>query len=184
MSQQTMPSAEPRRRFAPRRSLVAAASVIAMVAVVAVLSSTSALAASTHVTLASGAGAPSASGLAQVELNEGVLQGSVKVRHLPAQEFGSGVFYGVWFVRTDSGDKAFLGALVQDNSIIFSEPGDGRTRFAGTKFTTGPDAGSPIRLGASGTNLLIVLIENNINGLTPSPVGPVPGTGVAVSGTF
>ena len=184
MNQQTMPTAVPRRRFAPRRPFVAAASAVAMVAAVAVLSSSSALAASTHVTLASGAGAPSASGSAQVELDEGVLQGSVKVRHLPAQEFGSGVFYGVWFVRTDTGDKAFLGALVQDDSIIFSEAGDGRTTFAGTKFTTGTDAGSPIRLGANGTNLLIVLIENNINGVTPSPVGPVPGTGVAVSGTF
>ena len=184
MSQPTMPSAVRPRRFTPRRPIVAAASAIAAVAAVAVLSSGSALAASTHITLASGAGAPSASGSAQVELDEGVLQGSVKVRHLPAQEFGSGVFYGVWFVRTDTGDKAFLGALVQDDSIIFSEAGDGQTRFAGTKFTTGPDAGSPIRLGANGTNLLIVLIENNINGLTPSPVGPVPGTGVAVSGTF
>ena len=184
MSQQTMPTAVPPRRFAPRRPIVVAASAIAVVAVVAVLSSSSALAASTHLTLASGAGAPSASGSAQVELDEGVLQGSVKVRHLPAQEFGSGVFYGVWFVRTDTGDKAFLGALVQDGSIIFSEAGDGQTRFAGTKFTTGPHTGSPIRLGANGTNLLIVLIENNINGLTPSPVGPVPGTGVAVSGTF
>jgi len=29
-----------------------------------------------------------------------------------------------------------------------------------------------------------VLIENMINGFTPSPVGPVPGTGVAVIGTF
>ncbi len=184
MSQQTMPTAVPPRRFALRRPIVAAASAVAVVAAVAVLSSSSALAATTRVTLASGAGAPGASGSAQVELDEGVLQGSVKVRHLPAQEFGSGVFYGVWFVRTDTGDKAFLGALVQDDSIIFSEAGDGRTTFAGTKFTTGPNAGSPIRLGANGTNLLIVLIENNINGLTPSPVGPVPGTGVAVSGTF
>ena len=184
MTQQTMPTTVPRRRFAPRRPIVAAASAIAVVAAVAVLSSSSVLAASAHVTLASGAGAPGASGSAQVELDEGVLTGSVKVRHLPAQEFGSGIFYGVWFVRTDTGDKAFLGALVHDNSIIFSEPGDGRTRFAGTKFTTGPDAGSPIQLGTKGSNLIIVLIENNINGLTPSPVGPVPGAGVAVAGTF
>ena len=183
MSQQDMPG-EPNRRVARRRALVTLAAATMVVAAVIGLSSGSALAASTHFTLASGAGAPSASGSAQVELDEGVLQGSVKVRHLPAQEFGSGRFYGVWFVRTDTGDKAFLGALVQHNSIIFSKGGEGRASFAGTKFTTGPDAGSPIKLGAHGTNLLIVLVENNINGLTPSPVGPVPGVGVAVSGTF
>ena len=97
MSHQTMPTAVPPRRFAPRRPIVVAASAIAVVAALAVLSSSSALAASTHLTLASGAGAPSASGSAQVELDEGGLTGSVKVRHLPAQEFGSGIFYGVWF---------------------------------------------------------------------------------------
>ncbi len=184
MSQQRMPGAVRHRRLSPRRAMTAAASAIAALAAVAVLSSGSVLAASTHVALASGAGAPGASGSAQVELDDGVLQGSVKVRDLPAQKFGTGRFYGVWFVRTDTGDKAFLGALVQDGSIIFSEPGDGRSTFAGTKFTTGPDAGARIQLGAKGTNLIIVLIENNINGLTPSPVGPVPGAGVAVSGTF
>ena len=142
MLQQNM-RGEPKRRVARRRALVTMAAAIIVVAAVAMLSSSSALAASTHVTLASGAGAPSATGSAQVELDEGVLQGSVKVRHLPAQEFGSGRFYGVWFVRTDTGDKAFLGALVQHNSIIFSEGGEGRTSFAGTKFTTGPDAVLP-----------------------------------------
>ena len=97
---------------------------------------------------------------------------------------GSGRFYGVWFVRTDTGDKAFLGALAQDESIILSRGGRGKVEFAATQFTTGPNAGSPIRFGPAGTNLVIVLIENKINGLTPSPVGPVPGAGVALSGTF
>ena len=78
----------------------------------------------------------------------------------------------------------FLGALAQDESIILSRGGRGKVEFAATTFTTGPDAGSSIRFGALGTNLVIVLIENNINGLTPSPVGPVPGAGVALSGTF
>ena len=137
-----------------------------------------------RVKLSPGAGAPSATGEARIQLDGTVLDGSVRVEDLPSQAFGSGIFYGVWFVRTDTGDKAFLGALVRHSSIIFSSPGDGRATFAATKFTTGPGVGSPISLGAQGSNLIIVLIENNINGLTPSPIGAVPGTGVAVSGTF
>jgi hypothetical protein len=78
----------------------------------------------------------------------------------------------------------FLGALIGEDSIIFSAGGEGATNFAATKFTTGPNTGSAITLGPAGTNLIIVLIENNINGLTPSPVGPVPGTGAAVAGSF
>jgi len=56
--------------------------------------------------------------------------------------------------------------------------------FSATHFTTGPNASSSITLGAAGDNLIVVLIESIINGLTPSPVGPVPGTGVAIGGTF
>lgn len=130
------------------------------------------------------AGAPNASGNAEIELTRAVLHGSVNVEKLPPQPFGSGHFYGVWFVRTDTGNKAFLGALIRDDSIILSKVGDGATEFAATEFTTGPAAGSAITLGPAGTNLIIVLIENRINGLTPSPIGPVPGTGAAVAGTF
>jgi hypothetical protein len=139
--------------------------------------------ASTEVTLSAGAGAPQASGQAEIKLTATQLQGSVEVENLPAQPFGSGRFYGVWFVRAD-GSKAFLGALIDQHSIIFSSGGAGETEFAATVFTTGPDQGKPIALGPGGTNVIVVLIENNINGLTPSPVGPVPGTGVAVIGTF
>jgi hypothetical protein len=168
-----------------RKQLAGIVSTVAVLALFGVLLSSPAFAANTHnVTLSAGAGAPSASGVAKVQLDNTVLEGSARVEDLPSQAFGSGRFYGVWFVRTDTGDKAFLGALVQHSSIIFSGSGDGHIRFGATKFTTGPDAGSPISLGSAGTNLIIVLIENNINGLTPSPVGPVPGTGVAVSGTF
>lgn len=140
----------------------------------------------THVNLSSGAGAPNASGFAEIRFDQTVMEGSVHVNSLPVQPFGSGRFYGVWFVRTDTGDKAFLGALIDVNnqSIIFSTGGVGKTEISATQFTTGPNAGSPITLGAAGTNLIVVLIENIINGLTPSPVGPVPGTGVAVGGTF
>jgi hypothetical protein len=113
-----------------------------------------------------------------------VLQGVAKGKDLPAQPFGSGRFYGVWFVRTDTSSKAFLGALIAENSIILPGGGEGRIQFAATHFTTGPDAGSAITFGSAGTNLVAILIENNINGLTPSPVGPVPGTGLALVGTF
>jgi hypothetical protein len=81
-------------------------------------------------------------------------------------------------VRNDANDKAFLGALVGEDSIIFPKGGNGEMKFSATHFTTGPNAGSPITFGAAGTNVIIVLIENNINGLTPSPIG------VAVVGTF
>lgn len=140
----------------------------------------------THLSLSSDAGAPDASGFAEIRFDQTVMEGSVHVRNLPSQPFGSGRFYGVWFVRTDTGDKAFLGALVDVNSqsIIFSTGGAGKTEFSATHFTTGPNAGSPITLGPAGSNVIVVLIENVINGLTPSPVGPVPGTGVAVGGAF
>jgi hypothetical protein len=167
-----------------RRSIFAVVLAIGLAATLAALLITPALAAGSRVQLAAGGGAPGAAGTAQLELDNGVLEGSATARDLPRQEFGSGRFYGVWFVRTDTGDKAFLGALAQDQSIILSGGGTGTVKFAATKFTTGPDAGSPVRFGAAGTNLVIVLIENNINGLSPSPVGPVPGTGVALSGTF
>lgn len=130
------------------------------------------------VNLAPGAGAPNAVGRAKVEFDQTTLEGTIRVKHLPRQPFGSGHFYGAWFVRTDTQDKAFLGALINDRSIIFSAGGEGRMEFEATHFTDGPNAGSPITRGPAGSNLIIVLIENVINGLTPSPVG------VAVEGTF
>ena len=167
-----------------RRSIVAPVLAIGLTAILAALLISPALAASPRVQLAGGDGAPAAAGAAQLELDDGVLEGSVTAQDLPRQEYGAGRFYGVWFVRTDTGDKAFLGALAQDESIIVSKGGRGEVEFAATKFTTGPEAGSPIGFGAEGMNVVIVLIENNINGITPSPVGPVPGAGVALSGTF
>lgn len=137
----------------------------------------------TPVTLSAGAGAPGASGDATIGLIKGIATGIVNVKNLPAQPFGSGRFYGLWYVRGDD-SKAFLGALIKQQTIIFSTGGNGAMRFAATQFTTGPAAGRPITFGAAGTNVLVLLIENVINGLTPSPVGPVPGTGVAVIGTF
>lgn len=133
---------------------------------------------SSHVELSPGADAPSATGEARVQLDGTVLNGSVRVEDLPAQSFGSGKFYGAWFVRTETDDKAFLGALIQNSSIIFSSAGDGHLRFAATKFTNGPHADMPISLGSTGKNLIIVLIENKIDGRNPSLVG------VAASGMF
>lgn len=137
----------------------------------------------TFVALSAGAGAPGASGHATIGLREGAAVGKVDVNGLPPQPFASGHFYGVWFVRTDE-SKAFLGTLVSKESIIFSDGGNGHMAFSATQFTTGPAAGSPITFGAAGTNVIVVLIENMVDGFTPSPVGPVPGSGVAVIGTF
>lgn len=161
----------------------ACAAIMALAMLMGVLFGT-AYAQNTSVDLSPGDGAPNASGVAKIGFDGTVMVGRVNVKELPSQPFGSGQFYGVWFVRTDTGDKAFLGALVHDKSIIFSTGGKGEMKFAATEFTTGTDAGSPITLGPAGTNLLIVLIEDIINGLTPSPIGPVPGIGVAVSRTF
>lgn len=73
-----------------------------------------------HVELSALAGAPDAKGSADIRFEQGARQGSIHVRDLPVQPYGSGKFYGAWFVRTDTGDKAFLGALIHDQSIIFS----------------------------------------------------------------
>ncbi len=166
------------------RVLLGTFAAIVTIAMLGVLFSSAAHASGADVSLSPMAGAPNASGEAEIEFAGTVMQGSVSVENLPSQLFGSGRFYGAWFVRTDTGNKAFLGALIGEESIIFSAGGEGATNFAATKFTTGPNAGSAITLGPAGTNLIIVLIENNINGLTPSPVGPVPGTGAAVAGSF
>src|SRR5262245_39876708 len=114
-----------------------------------------------HVELSALAGAPDARGSADIRFEQGMLKGTIHVRELPAQPYGSGKFYGAWFVRTDTGDKAFLGALIHDQSIIFSSGGGGTARVAATHFTTGTNQGSPINPGPRGSNLIIVLIESN-----------------------
>ncbi len=166
-------------------ALFSASTILVLVGGLISIGTRSANAQTTHLSLSSGAGAPDASGMIDLRFDGSVLQGVAQGKALPAQPFGSGRFYGVWFVRTDTaGDKAFLGALIANNSIILSDGGEGDVKFAATHFTTGSDAGSPITFGSAGTNRVVVLIENNINGLTPSPVGPVPGTGLALVGTF
>jgi hypothetical protein len=161
----------------------AAITTIAMLAVVGLFFAPS-YAQQAFVTLSAGVGAPGASGEATIRLTGGVAAGEIEVNNLPPQAFGSGHFYGVWFVRSDTGDKAFLGAIIRKESIILSTGGNGEMKFSATHFTTGPNAGSSITFGPAGSNVIIVLIESAINGLTPSPIGPVPGTGVAVVGAF
>ncbi len=141
-------------------------------------------AAETHVNLFGLGGAPKAIGEVDLRFDGPVMVGRIHVEKLPPQPFGSGQFYGLWFVRLDTTDKAFLGALINNQSIIFSalgpgqKSGTGEMEFGATQFTTGPHAGTPITLGAAEQNLFIVLIEKSINGRTPDPIGE------AASGTF
>jgi hypothetical protein len=126
----------------------------------------------------SGSLTPGASGTVEFSFSNGVLVGQIEAQSLPAQ--GSQLAYVAWFVNTDTGDKAFLGPLVQDggHTILFQTQGNGLVAFSVSKFTSGPDAGSQIMLASSGHNLFIVLVENNINFASPSPIGS------AVSATF
>jgi hypothetical protein len=119
------------------------------------------------------ADAPRASGEVKWDFQGGHFIGKMKANKLPAQEFGSGRFYGLWFVRLDTGDKAFLGAAINKRSIILFAGGKGELEFRATHFTdpSGPNVGRPITLGPRGTNFFILLFGNNLNGRTPSPVG-------------
>ena len=121
---------------------------------------------------------PNSSGTAQWSFSSGVLSGKWEVQNLPAQ--GTQLAYGAWFVNTDTGDKAFLGLLVQDggHTIFFQTAGNGLVAFSAAKVTSGPHAGSPIVLASSGHNLFILLVENKVDFANPSP------TGSSVSGTF
>lgn len=161
-----------------RPGLIALASTMASAAVLGAMLASPVLAESTSVKLAPGPDAPEASGQATFQLEEGVLKGSITAEDLPAQAYGSGRFVVGWFVRTDTGEKAFLGPLVHGNSIVLAGGGSATVNFAATHFTTGCSANCAIQFGPKGNNLIVVLIENNINGLTPSPVG------IALAGTF
>jgi hypothetical protein len=130
-----------------------------------------------ELSLTAGSLTPTASGTAEWSFSGGVLSGKFEVESLPAQ--GSHLAYGAWFVNTDTGDKAFLGLLVHDEStILFQTSGDGQVSFSAAKFTTGPHAGSAITLASAGHNLFILLIENKVDFANPSPIGS------SVSGTF
>ena len=139
------------------------------------------LAKTTHLELQSGPFAPEASGEIAFRVDDGVLKGAIRAQDLPAQ--GAHGFYVLWFVRTDTGDKAFLGPVVNHDSILFFATGDARLRFRAAVFTDGPGAGSPISLGAGGSNFFVLIAENQINTFMPFPVSPPPSS-FALTATF
>src|SRR5438552_9501509 len=120
----------------------------------------------TRIELQAGPFAPGASGEITFLMEGGVLSGELKARALPAP--GVHAFYILWFVRTDLGDKAFLGPVVSENSILFLTDGTGRLDFRAVAFTDGPHAGSSVSLGASGNNLLVLIAKDQF--VTVSPV--------------
>jgi hypothetical protein len=126
----------------------------------------------------SGSLTPGASGELSFSLSGGVLSGKAETEDLPPQ--GSHLAYVLWFVNTVTGDKAFLGPLIQDDkgTILFQSAGDGAVAFRASEFTAGPHAGSPITFASTGNNLFIILVENKIDFANPSPIG------TALSATF
>lgn len=135
----------------------------------------------THLDLGAGPFAPDASGDVVFRVNDGVLSGHIHARSLPA--LGSHAFYVLWFVRTDTGDKAFLGPIVNHDSILFLTAGNGEMRFRAPAFTDGPNKGSSISVGAVGDNLFVLIAEDHIDTFMPFPVSPPPSS-FALSTTF
>src|SRR5215510_6731244 len=134
-----------------------------------------------HVRFQPGPFAPSASGRIAFIVQGGVLSGHIEAKSLPAQ--GSHAFYVLWFVRTDTNDKAFLGPIVGDESILFMAKGDGEMSFTASEFTDGPNKGSPISLGTPGDNFFVVIAEDHIDTFMPFPVSPPPSS-FALMATF
>ena len=137
--------------------------------------------AKTHLDLQAGPFAPGAQGKVVFKVMDGVLEGKIEARNLPA--LGAHAVYVLWFVRTDTGDKAFLGPIVNRDSILFLTSGNGEMRFRASAFTAGPGAGSAISLGATGTNFFVVIAEDHIDTFMPSPVSPPPAS-FALTATF
>ncbi len=134
-----------------------------------------------QVRLQPGPFAPSASGRIAFSVQGGVLSGDIEAQTLPAQ--GSHAFYVLWFVRTDTDDKAFLGPIVSDGSILFMMTGDGEMRFTASAFTDGPNRGSPISLGTPGNNFFVLIAEDHIDTFMPFPVSKPPSS-FALTATF
>ncbi len=162
-----------------RIPLVAAAIVIVL-SVVALFGPLAA-ARGTHIELQAGPFAPDSSGRVQYTVHSGVLSGTLRADDLPT--LGVHSFYVFWFVRTDTGDKAFLGPVVNEDSIFFPSSGDGRLRFNAPTFTAGPAVGSPISLGSTGNNFFVLIAENNIDTFMPHPISTPPSS-FALTATF
>jgi hypothetical protein len=137
---------------------------------------------STHIRLHSGPFAPESIGQLVFRIDSGVLSGHASTEDLPAQ--GAHAFYVLWFVRTDTGDKVFLGPIInEDQSILFLSESDGRMSFRAAAYTTGPHSGSPIALGAHGDNFFVLIAENQIDTSVPHPVSAPPAS-FALMATF
>ena len=136
---------------------------------------------STNIMLQPGPFAPEATGHVVFNKDSGVLSGHIEAKNLPAQ--GAHAFYVLWFVRTDTGDKAFLGPVINERSIFFNSASDGRMSFRAPAFTDGPDKGSLISLGAPGSNFFVLIAENRIDTFMPFPVSTPPSS-FALTATF
>ena len=134
-----------------------------------------------EVELQPGPFAPNASGEVAFTVGDAVLSGQIEAEDLPAQ--GAHAFYVLWFVRTDTGDKAFLGPVVHENSILFLTGGGAEMRFKASAFTDGPHKGSAISLGSPGNNFFVLIAENKMDTFMPFPVSTPPNS-FALTSTF
>lgn len=135
----------------------------------------------TSIQLQPGPFAPDSTGEIRFNLQEGVLSGKLNAEDLPA--LGLHAFYVLWFVRTDTGDKAFLGPVTNQDSIFFTDSGDGKLRFSAPAFTDGPGKGTPIALGTPGNNFFVLIAENKIDTFMPFPISEPPSS-FALTATF
>lgn len=120
-----------------------------------------------------------ASGNGWVRIRNGVVSGTINARKLPA--LLPGEFYIAWYTNLETGNAVFLGALVNNNSILFGAEGlNGRLRFDASEYTVHlPIPGTEmhtkseaIAAAAPGKNQIVVLVETSINGMTPAPLFP------------
>ncbi len=171
-----------RNKKRPTKALVALALALAFVATLGVgLLATASSAEASEVELQPGPFAPSASGEVAFNIENGVLSGHVEANDLPAQ--GAHAFYVLWFVRTDTGNKVFLGPVVHHDSILFLTGGGGEMKFKAMAYTDGPARGSAISLGAAGSNFFVLIAENHIDTFMPFPVSTPPSS-FALTATF
>ncbi len=156
---------------------------VSVVLVAVLLISPLAAARGTRITLHPGPFAPNSTGHLTLTISQGVLSGRASAEDLPAQ--GPHAFYVLWFVRTDTGNKVFLGPIIdqETQSILFMSEADGRMGFNAPAYTTGPNEGSSVSLGAPGNNFLVLIAENQIDTSVPHPVSAPPAS-FALMATF
>ncbi len=173
---------KPRTKNRCAKALVLPSLVVAIVVILGVtLLAYASSAKASEVELQPGPFASGASGEVAFTVANGALSGQVQADGLPAQ--GAHAFYVFWFVRTDTGNKVFLGPVVHDDSILFLTGGEAEMRFKASAYTDGPAKGSPISLGAAGSNFFVLIAENHIDTFMPFPVSPPPSS-FALTATF